>query len=56
MQEKVYAKDVKTVEQLKKRVQRAWRDIEPEILQNLAVSMTTRLRDVIKSNGGSTRY
>lgn len=54
----VYAKtnQYKSVAQLKKAVLNAWSRLDKKYLQKLVKSMPDRIFEVIKQNGGSTKY
>ena len=44
------------VDELWTEIQNVWYNIEPDILQNLIVSMKDRIFDVIRLNGAQTKY
>lgn len=46
----------RTRDELKEAIRESWNQIPLSLLQSLIDSMTSRLTDVIKANGGSTRY
>ncbi len=45
-----------SLEELKQRVQEAWENIQPLVLQNLAESMLHRIELCLAANGGRTGY
>ena len=48
--------DRKSFPQLKKALFEKWDQISEEVINNLIESMPNRLEEVIKANGGNTKY
>ena len=46
MTERVYQKDIHTLSQLKARVKKVWKELEPELLMSLVHDVKTRIRMV----------
>lgn len=55
---KIYAegKQYATIDELKAAISKAWENIEKSVLENLTVSMTNRIFQVINRNGKVTDY
>ena len=52
MDEKLEEKPPKTLNALKRRVKKIWRDLDQEVIKNMARGMKKRLKSVIKNKGG----
>jgi len=53
---KISTHNVQNKQQLKNVILTEWNAIDPEITKKLVNSIKNRLIDIIKLNGGSTRY
>jgi transposase len=57
LKRKVRARNPKTLWELENTIMEAWeKDISPDIIKNLFNSMPRRIKAVIKSKGGITKY
>lgn len=58
MAKKVYenGKQFSTVLELKAKIREVWENIPRNLLQNLVESMPTRIFEVVRKNGGHTKY
>ena len=53
---KIERANVKTSEELFEQINKAWREIDMRIVDSLIESMPRRMKAVIKSKGGQTKY
>jgi hypothetical protein len=51
--EKVYQVEIHTVTQLRRRVRKCWKEIDPQILKNLVADMPNRIAELKMANGGA---
>jgi transposase len=56
VQDRVYAREPRTVVALERIIREEWENIPLETLQSLAESMPRRLAALVANNGGSTKY
>ena len=49
--DKVYQVEIKTVDQLMRRVRKCWKEIDPKVLKNLVFDMPNRIME-LKMNEG----
>jgi transposase len=56
VQDRVYSRDPRTMDGLKRIIREEWMAIDPELLHRLADSMPDRLAAVIAADGGPTKY
>ena len=53
---KIERANVKTSEELFEQIEKAWREIDMRIVESLIESMPRRMKAVIESKGGPTKY